>query len=196
MSRPYKLNETPTAPFSLRETGPLKLADVARRLNGATYRTARGARPDGRATVDPKPCPHCGSLVEWSTTAKLGPKGENVRYVYARCRGHKQHRWSFSGAPAPTPPTPENIEPVSLSVPPRPSAGASIMGEWIAGRVALLEAELMKLRTIEQLAQEVTGRAPTAPVRKPVSVAAPRGDVEPNGTPPGMPHGYRPQSHN
>lgn len=195
MSRPYKLNETPTAPFNLRETGPLKLQDVARRLNGATYRTARGARPDGRATVDPKPCPHCAALVEWSTTSKLGPKGENVRYVYARCRGHKQHRWSFSGYEAS--PTPPSIEPSSLFVaPPRPSTGAHLMGEWIAGRVAMLEAELKKLRTIEQLAQEVTGRTPIAPARPPTSVAAPKGDVEPNGTPPGMPHGYRPQTHN
>src|SRR6266566_1828305 len=92
MSRPYKLNDTPTAPFNLREHGPMTIVEVDKRLKGAAYRTARGASPDTRATVDPNPCPHCNSLVEWSTTAKRGPRGETVRYVYARCRGHKQHR--------------------------------------------------------------------------------------------------------
>lgn len=162
MSRPFKLNDTPTAPFSLREHGPMKLTEVAKRLNGASYRTARGAKPDGRATVDPTPCPHCRSLVEWSTTAKRNARGGFDRYVYARCRGHKQHRWSFAGEQeiAPTPPDASALDTAlaNVSVPPRPSVGANLMGEWIAGRIASLEAELAKLHTIETLAQEVTGR--------------------------------------
>lgn len=171
MSRPYKLNETPTAPFSLREYGPMTLTEVDKRLKGATYRTARGANPDTRATVDPKSCPHCNSLVEWSTTAKRGPKGETVRYVYARCRGHKQHRWSFGQAGEPAAPTPPALHAAMEATPvvpsPRPSVGANIMGEWIAQRVAGLEAEITKLRKIEQLAQEVTGRTVPRPTMVP-----------------------------
>lgn len=180
MSRPYKLNQTPTAPFNLRELGPMKLAEVNRRIAG-TYRTARGAKPDGRATVDPSPCPHCGSLVEWSATSKRGAKGENVRYIYARCRANRNHRWSFDGPTLisnmderrVTPPTP----PVA-----RPSAG-SAMSAWIADRKTVLEAELMKLSQIETLAQEVGAVRP-----RPTRVKAPEGDVAPNGTPPGAQH--------
>lgn len=161
MSRPFKLNDTPTAPFSLREVGPLKLQEITKRLGTATYRTARGAKPDGRATVDPKPCPHCNSLVEWATTGKRNAKGTFDRYVYARCRGHKQHRWSFSGMEAsPTPPRPSAIDSELASVPPRPSAGAQIMGSWIESRINALATELKKLELIKTLAQEVTGRAP------------------------------------
>lgn len=156
MSRPFKLNDTPTAPFSLRELGPMKMTEVSKRLGAATYRTARGAKPDGRATVDPKPCPHCGSLVEWATTAKRTKSGTFERYIYARCRGHKQHRWSFTGeslidaalaaVPAPTPPV--------------PNVGSKAMSQWIAARIAALNAELTKLRTIETLTHEVTGQIP------------------------------------
>lgn len=170
MSRPFKLNDTPTAPFSLRETGPLKLTEIAKRLGGATYRTARGAKADGRATVDPTPCPHCRSLVEWATTGKRNAKGGFDRYVYARCRGHKQHRWSFAGEQvSPTPPTASQIDTALMNVPPppRPSVGANLMGEWIAARIVALEAELAKLHTIETLAQEVTGRVNMLGMRPP-----------------------------
>lgn len=153
MARPFKLNDTPTAPFSLREVGPLKMTEVSKRLNGATYRTARGAKPDGRATVDPKPCPHCGSLVEWSTTGKRNAKGGFDRYVYARCRGHKQHRWSFQGAEAkPTPPQVSQIE-TALGKIPRP--GTKAMDAWITERIAALNAELTKLQQFQTLSHEL-----------------------------------------
>lgn len=169
MSRPFKLNETPTAAFNLRETGPLTLTDVNKRLRGATYRTARGANPDTRATVDPSPCPHCSSLVEWSTTARRDGKGEFIRYVYARCRGSKQHRWSFGGMSAeatpPTPPIPSQVAGARFSNTsppktahvigaPRPTPSQRMTG-WIERRINILTEELEKLKTMQQLANDV-----------------------------------------
>lgn len=157
MSRPFKLNNTPTAPFSLRELGPMKLSEVAKKLHGNTFRTARGAKADGRATVDPTPCPHCKALVEWATTGKRTAKGGFERYVYARCRGNKQHRWSFNGVESnPTPPHPSQIDAALAQVPaPSPTTGAQLIDGWIEARIKVLEAEIAKLRQIETLAHEV-----------------------------------------
>lgn len=170
MPRPYKLNETPTSPFSLRETGPLAESAVSKRLNGRTYRTAPGKVADTRATVDPTPCPACGSLVEWALTAQRDPAGAPIRYVYARCRAHPDtHRWglrshtgvALRGAEVihhalhPTPPTQAQREAIP---PPRPSAGAEIMASWIESRIQALAVEMEKLKQIKTLASEIAPR--------------------------------------
>lgn len=152
MARPQKLNETPTASFNLRETGPLPEVDIVTRLGGKAYRIAGGTDPDTRATVDRDPCPTCGALVEWAGTVKrMPPDNAPMRFVYARCRGKERHAWSFRSKP--TPPRPSMPAPVIP--PPRPSAGRAAIASWIDGQITRLQGEIVKLREIRRLAGEI-----------------------------------------
>src|SRR5687767_887400 len=103
------------ATFNLRETGPLKPADIDKRMAG-------GFRVGKQPTIDPKPCPHCGHKVEWApTSAKEGK--EVVRYIYARCTASPQeHNWGFRAHVQPSPP-------VNVNVPIKPSG--DVMTAWI-----------------------------------------------------------------
>jgi hypothetical protein len=163
MPRPVKINEVPTAPFSLRETGPLHVDEIASRLGNKPYRTAATGKPDTKATVDPTPCPQCHAHVEWALTSKRNPAGGMVeRYVYARCRGKAQHRWDFrhhsASAPHPTT-THEGAVEVKPPMPPMPSRpgapGTDALTRWIDAQLARLSAEVERLAQIRKLAGEI-----------------------------------------
>lgn len=150
MSRPMKMNETPVSPFNLREIGPLSVSEVSRMLKGASYRTASGAKADTRATIDPNPCPHCGSNVEWALTSKRNPAGGMIdRYVYARCRGRAQHKFSFRPGNA----VPHAVPVVAIPAP-RPSNPA-VLTTWIESQRKRISSELDRLDQIGKLAEEI-----------------------------------------
>lgn len=115
MGRKLMINDVPLAPFTLVNAEPMRSMEVFEKLNRRRYLAARGATSEARATLDPTPCPDCGSKVEWAYTFKRDPAllkgGEN--YIYARCKADpERHRWGFRNtprvdAPKPTPPKAE-----------------------------------------------------------------------------------------
>ncbi|MBK7864365.1 MAG: hypothetical protein IPJ65_38345 [Archangiaceae bacterium] len=78
MSKPFKTNEVPVAPFNLRTEGPMTLLAASAAVHGKNFRAATGSDPDKRATVDKDPCPHCGAQVEWVHTVQAGAKSVYV----------------------------------------------------------------------------------------------------------------------
>src|SRR5262245_37575384 len=148
MSRPYKPNPTPTAPFNLRITVPMKTKDIKERL-GVGYRVAQ-RHGDQRSTMDKDPCPHCGMPVEWALTSK-NERGKTVQYVYSRCQGKQKHAWGFSNQA-----TKRDMEIVDLSPPPpRPSAGTEAMAQWIDRKADEIAAQLKALEALKRLAAVV-----------------------------------------
>lgn len=164
-----KKNPLPIAPFNLRETGPLAQADLTKRVG--FFRFAHGVGADRRATLDPKPCPHCKGKVEWTLTYRR-EAGAVVPYIYARCRSApKSHRWDFThwkpakaaqrarlgmaaNVKRPSPPAAPRVEVVSVP-PPRASIGTDLMAGWLDKRLDMLTSEVDKLMKIRALAAEV-----------------------------------------
>lgn len=165
-------NETPIAPFNLREQGPTAEAKLKKTVGGFRYAHGKGA--DRRATLDPSPCPHCKGRVEWALTYRR-ERGEVVPYVYARCRNApKTHRWDFShwvpakAAPAPVKRTPQTARemvtvleesiataPGAKTPAPRASIGNDLMTGWLDRRLEVLTVEVDRLQKIRALATEV-----------------------------------------
>lgn len=185
MPRKSKPNQFPVANWNLRVTGPMPEAEMLKQLAPNRPRIAMGKSPDTRATIDKDPCPDCGAVVEWAATTRRSPEGRSVKYVYARCRGGEQHRFTV-GPEAITPP----VEPPHLpyEVPkgfhsdeiptPRPSAGATLMGHWIDSQIQNLAGQMEKLKKIQELAKEVTGRG-RGPIASPSLPVPPDGDPTP-----------------
>jgi hypothetical protein len=150
MSRPFKTNEVPTAPFNLRDEGPLEATALLRRLHGKEPRIANAAAQDTRATVDRDPCPQCGALVEWAYTAKRDTRGKLIRYVYARCRGPARHRWSLQH-PGEATTTPQGVAPV-----PAPKAGPEAVA-WIDAQLRALHEKEEELARLREMTLKVLG---------------------------------------
>ncbi len=150
MSRPFKQNPTPRAPFNLRLTGPMKHDDIVKRL-GKEFRTAH-AHGDVRATIDADPCPHCGELVEWAPTSTT-ERGKTVQYIYARCQGKAKHSWGFSNMATKR----DVLEVIDTTPAPRPSAGSMAMSEWIERKALYLEEQIKALQELKRLTAMVSG---------------------------------------
>ncbi len=203
--RRTKRNTLPVASFSLRELGPTSVKTLTERVG--FFRYAHGKGTDKRATVDALPCPHCAGKVEWALTYRREGERADGRpkftpYIYARCRtAPKSHRWDFTHWQAP--------KKAHTELPPRPGivkgeiptprasigAGTRTVTTWIDQRLETLSAEVEKLAKIRQLAAEVAALGGTF-VPPPALTAAPKGDVEPNGTPPGVQHTAHRAHHN
>jgi endogenous inhibitor of DNA gyrase (YacG/DUF329 family) len=169
MSRPFKPNQTPVAPFNLRLTGPMKVADLQKRV-GKGFRIAQ-AHGDQRATVDHDACPHCGMPVEWAPTSTT-EKGKTVQYIYARCQGVQKHAWGFSNHA--TKRDIENGMTITDTTPlPRPSAGSVAMAMWIDKKAVELEAQVKALQELRRLT------AVLGPIPSPQLPIPPNGDPTP-----------------
>jgi energy-coupling factor transporter ATP-binding protein EcfA2 len=181
MGRTARTNQVPLAPFSLIDSGPMASSEVYAKVGYKWFTAAPGAEAHSGATLDPKPCPHCGAMVEWALTVKRDPGAPKgiVRYVYARCKDRPDtHRWGFRATtpdakPTPPPPSTETITvehtPAVEETPAMPETAPAVTSTSTPGSFdaligAVIDTKIgTRLKTVEDMALELAKRATTDP---------------------------------